>query len=218
MIYRCVSDSVKILPNADEYCSVMTDFSDRDQFPIVDLLSPAEDVQLHDKLSFTEGVLTSTNNSTLPLYLIGPSIEKIIIDKIPNPSPGHSSTKYEVTETMAIKFLELVGFFDEKKEKAKKKQETFKLPKQFNSFTRFLRSYHNVLEGGKMATKETNTYYNDPMEAYMECDWLTFVLEYVVDQINSMNDLTQKKWHLMRKCCIYLYLFVLVVKERLYLT
>ena len=95
-LYQRVSDSVKVFLDVEEYYTVMADFSDRDQFPIVDLLSPAEDVPLHDNLSFTEGVLTSTNDSTVPLYLIGPSVEKIILDKISNPNPS-GTNKYNVT-------------------------------------------------------------------------------------------------------------------------
>jgi len=208
-LYKSALDLPKVFPNALRYNSELETFSDRQRYPIISLVAPVVGAPILKELSISDdGVVLSATGSIVPMFYIAKSLERLVILMTTSkPDPNPDNDPVAITGVMAVSFLDLAGFYDEDKKKARKKNTTFKLPKNNLSLTNLLRSYTNVLDGGKLRNvgggREKNPY-DDPMEGYWGVKWLDCVLSLMVEQINSMEDPAEKAWHLRSKlCCVY---------------
>jgi len=202
-LYKSGLDVAKVFIKADQYDSVLENFLDRQKYSIVSLVQPVADAPILERLSIVDDIkILSAKGSNVPIFLIGKSVARLVTTAVnPDPNPDNLPV---ITNPMGVSFLDSVGFYDEKKKKAMKNDTTFKLPNQNHTFYRFLRDHPNVLDGGKM--RGFSGHFDDPMKAYLDCDWLPCILLNMVDKINSMEDPEEKALHMQSKLLL-LYLF-----------
>jgi len=211
-LYKSGLDVAKVFTNADQYDSVLENFLDRQKYSIVSLVQPVADAPVLERLSIVDDInILSAKGSNVPIFLIGKSIARLIITAInPDPSPDNLPV---ITNPMGVSFLDSAGFYDEKKKKARENDTHFKLPNQNHSFYRFVRDHPNVLDGGKMRLGARPGHFDDPMKAYLDCDWLPCILLHMADKINSMEDPEEKAWHIQSKLFYFFFAMVLVLKH-----
>ena len=101
-----------------------------------------------------------------------------------------------------INFLDKIGFYEEKKKKARDAGEEWVAPRKQDTFACFLRNCANILNGGKIKNHRGVVF--DMVIAFMNCDWMKYVVVFLANHINGISDMKTKKEYLNCELCLYI--------------